>query len=223
MLVQHCCLRGLLQQQLCLPEKFLTTFQFLPYAACFFLCFMVGRNSLIQVLAADSPCCWGAFGTKECPHRLPPASVTCPADGARLGQGAGGRGSGHRPCCSASGAGMMAENIPACICSHLATACSPGCFSRRVWSVLAKESLLFPKRAYHFVLDNDGNFRHFFFHLETNRREPAFAGGIVLVFLRAESHRTDKVSPKCCCPCRCWTWEGWVGGGGELISALCTE
>lgn len=141
-------------------------------------------------------------------------------DGARLGQGAGGRGSGHGPRCSASGAGMMAENIPAYICSHLATACSPGCFSRRVWSVLAKESLLFPKRAYRFVLDNDGNFRHFFFHLEANRRDPAFAGGTVLVFLRAESHRTDKVSPKCCCPCRCRTWEGWVGGGGELISEL---
>lgn len=29
--------------------------------------------------------------------------------------------------------------------------------------MLAEESLLFPKRAYRFVLDNDGNFRHFFF------------------------------------------------------------
>lgn len=72
------------------------------------------------------------------------------------------RGSRHNPNCNALGFEMMTENFPACICSHLATACSPGCFSRRVWSVLAKEGLLFPKHAYHFVLDNDGNFRHFF-------------------------------------------------------------
>lgn len=116
----------------------------------------------------------------------------------------------------------MTANFPAHICSHLATACSPGCFSRRVWSVLAEESLLFPKHAYHFVLDNDGNFRRFFFffffHLEANMRKPAFAGSIVLVFLCAESRKTDKVSPKYCWLCRCWTWESWVGEGGGLIS-----
>ena len=113
------------------------------------------------------------------------------------------RGFSHNPNCNALGFEMMTENFPARICSHLATACSPGCFSRRVWSVLAKESLLFPKCAYHFVLDNDGNFRHFFFRLEANMRKPAFAGSIVLVFLCAESRETDKVFPKYCWLCRC--------------------
>lgn len=124
----------------------------------------------------------------------------------------------HRiPICSALGFETMTENVPAHICSHLATACSPGCFSRRVWSVLAEESLQFPKHAYHFVLDNDGNLQHFFFFFggEANMSSPALAGSIVLLFLCAGSRRTDKVSPKYCWLCRCQTWESWVEGGGE--------
>jgi len=84
--------------------------------------------------------------------------------------------------------------------------------------VLAKGRLLFPKHAYLFVLDNDGNFWHFFLHLEANVRKPPFAGSIVLVFLCAGSCKTDKVSPKRCWLCRCLTWESWLGGGGGLVS-----
>lgn len=80
--------------------------------------------------------------------------------------------------------------------------------------MLAEESLQFPKHAYHFVLDNDGNLRHFF-RGEANMSSPALAGSIVLLFLCAESRRTDKVSPKYCWLCRCQTWESWVEGGGE--------
>lgn len=89
------------------------------------------------------------------------------------GDGRGEGGSTSNPHCGALGCEMMTEHFPARLSSYLATACSPGCFSRRVWSVLAKESLLFPKRAYRFVLDSDGNFRHFFLRFEANVRTSA--------------------------------------------------